>query len=76
MLLVNSLIKNDSQMRCSECNKKINITNNIICKCSKILCYKHRYHTEHKCSFDFKSYEREILTKLNQKFENEKVIKI
>ncbi len=63
-------------MRCAECNKKINITNSIECQCHKLLCYKHRYQTEHACNFDFKSKEREILSKTLIKIKNDKVIKI
>ena len=63
-------------MRCNECNKKINITNSITCQCTKLLCYKHRYHTEHKCDYDFKKHERENLAKLCIKVDNEKIIKI
>jgi hypothetical protein len=63
-------------MRCEECNKKINITNSITCQCNKLLCYKHRYQTEHKCNFDFKTHDREILAKINIKIDNEKIIKI
>jgi hypothetical protein len=64
------------KMRCSECNKKINITNSITCKCEKILCYKHRYQTDHNCQFDFRTKERELLSKSLIKIENDKVIKI
>jgi len=63
-------------MRCEECNKKINITNSITCQCNKLLCYKHRYQNEHKCNFDFTTYDREILAKINIKIDNEKIIKI
>jgi hypothetical protein len=65
-----------SKMRCSECNTKINITNSITCKCNRLLCYKHRYQNEHNCTFDYKTVEREILAKLNQKIDCEKIIKI
>lgn len=64
------------KMRCSHCNIKINITNSIICKCEKLLCYKHRYQNEHSCTFDYKTVEREKLAQLNQKIECEKIIKI
>ena len=64
------------KMRCSECNIKINITNSITCKCEKILCYKHRYQNEHKCTFDFKHHERNILAKNLEKIDFEKIIKI
>lgn len=63
-------------MKCAECNKKINITNSVECKCNKLLCYKHRYQNEHKCNYDFKTKERDILSKTLIKIENEKIIKI
>lgn len=65
-----------NRMRCTECNVKLNISNSIICKCEKILCYKHRYQTEHKCNFDFKTSDRNNLAKSMIKIENDKVIKI
>lgn len=67
-------IKN--KLRCGECNKKLNMTNNVECNCGKILCYTHRYHNTHKCNYDFKSIEREQLAKQNQKVVLDKVIKI
>jgi hypothetical protein len=67
---------NVNQMRCNECNKKINITNSLTCKCDKLLCYKHRYHTEHKCTFDYKIHDRNILKNYNEKIEIKKIIKI
>ena len=67
---------NVNLMRCNECNKKINITNSLTCKCDKLLCYKHRYHTDHKCTFDYKTHDRNILAKYNEKIDIEKIIKI
>ena len=77
-ILSNTILNSNqiSKMKCSECNKKINITNSITCHCNKLLCYKHRYQTDHKCDFDFKTHDRKILAKLNVKIDNEKVIKI
>ena len=58
------------------CNIKVNITNSITCKCEQLLCYKHRYYNEHNCTFDYKTTEREILAKMNQKIGNDKINKI
>ena len=65
-----------NKMRCTECNAKLNITNSITCKCEKLLCYKHRYQTDHKCTFDFKTNDRNILAKNLVKIENDKILKI
>ena len=65
-----------NKLKCAECNTKLNITNNVICNCGKILCYTHRYHNTHKCNYDFKAIEREQLAKQNQKIVHDKITKI
>lgn len=31
------------------------------CKCDKLLCLKHRYVTEHSCTFDIKEHAKSML---------------
>jgi len=69
-------INKKPKMRCNMCNIKVNITNSITCKCEQLLCYKHRYHNEHNCTFDHKTADREQLAKINQKVEKSKIDKI
>ena len=65
-----------NKLKCAECNIKLNIINNVECKCGKILCYTHRYHNTHKCNYDYKTIERAKIAELNQKVVCDKVIKI
>lgn len=37
-------------MRCSECSKRINITNSFPCGCGKTLCGLHRFLEAHQCA--------------------------
>jgi hypothetical protein len=64
------------KMRCDECNCKLNITNSILCKCGKNLCYTHRYFDKHCCSIDYKEKDRKTLEKNNQKIISDKIIAI
>jgi len=61
---------------CAKCNIKLNITNRVDCDCGKILCYKHRYYTEHSCTFDYKEKYRKKLEINNQKLISNKIIMI
>jgi hypothetical protein len=63
-------------IKCAECNKRLNITNNIECKCKKILCYQHRYYNTHNCNYDFKTEERKKLSETLVKITHDKIIKI
>lgn len=71
----NSIIP-DKKLRCRQCNCKINITNSLECKCKKIFCMKHRYHTEHNCSYDYKTEEIKKLAEANKQIVSDKIIKI
>jgi len=65
-----------NKLRCFTCNVKLNITNNTVCKCEKILCAKHKYFNEHECNFDFKEFDKKILEKNNPKIVSDKILKI
>lgn len=45
---------------CPICGKKSNNLN-ITCKCGNTYCMKHRQPEDHKCTFDFKTFERKRL---------------
>jgi len=61
--------------RCGICNKKLGLMP-ITCRCGGNFCGAHRYTTEHDCDFDFKSNDREVLSKNNPKIVSEKLNKI
>lgn len=61
-------------VKCSNCNKKMNIEFN--CKCTKLFCMKCYIPEKHNCSFDYKQAGKlELMNKL-EKVVNDKVIKI
>ena len=62
--------------RCSECNKRLNITNIYNCRCGKIFCSQHRYSEVHRCSYDYKSEVRRILEHQNQLVTADKIKRI
>lgn len=62
-------------MKCSCCNKKIGI---IVfeCKCNLSFCTKCRYPEIHKCTFNYKEYNKKILSKKLERITGTKIIKI
>ncbi|KAF7265814.1 hypothetical protein GWI33_020886 [Rhynchophorus ferrugineus] len=59
--------------RCSECNKKLNITNIYNCRCGRIFCSQHRYSEVHRCTYDYKTEGRKILERQNPLVTAEKI---
>ncbi|EEB13978.1 conserved hypothetical protein [Pediculus humanus corporis] len=53
------------RMRCSQCRKKINITNSYTCRCGRLFCAIHRYSEVHNCHFDYKEEGKRILQETN-----------
>jgi hypothetical protein len=51
--------------RCShvDCNKKLKLTD-MACRCEKTFCGLHRHAETHNCTFDYKSYGREVLSNI------------
>ena len=39
---------------CNGCNKKLMLSD-LECKCKKYFCSSHRFATDHKCDYDYKS---------------------
>lgn len=52
-----------SKFHCFSCETKVGYLG-FLCKCEYIFCGKHRHFSEHNCTFDFKTYDRQ---KLNSK---------
>jgi predicted nucleic acid binding AN1-type Zn finger protein len=50
--------------RCECCGKKVGLMG-FKCRCGKTFCGVHRYAKEHSCTFDFKTFDRQILAKQN-----------
>jgi len=62
-------------MRCSECSKRINITNSFLCDCGKNLCGLHRFLETHECARKdvFLSDEKKRLAERLVRVEKEKL---
>ena len=58
-MINNSLCSN--KKRCFECNKKIGLCS-IQCRCLRYFCGLHRYKEQHKCVFDYKTFEKKKLS--------------
>jgi hypothetical protein len=71
-------IKQSTSRRCfiKECNKKLSISEGVICKCSNLYCGKHRYASDHSCSYDYIACNKDKLQKELIKINGTKVIKI
>ena len=54
---------NTLKKKCFECNKKLSISSGIQCRCLQYFCGLHRYPENHDCSFDYKFFEKEQLSK-------------
>ena len=68
--------KSKGKKRCchESCNKKLTLVQkSLACKCGKYFCSSHRFESQHNCSFDFKSSQKNILQSrlLNGKIVNE-----
>tara|TARA_B100000902_G_scaffold228098_1_gene216555 strand:+ start:67 stop:354 length:288 start_codon:yes stop_codon:yes gene_type:complete len=46
--------KKKRKKRCAQCNKRVG-SMGIMCKCGKIFCGKHRYASEHNCTWDYQA---------------------
>lgn len=64
------------KLKCKECNKKLISGMEHRCRCSKVFCITHRLPEEHKCTFDYKTLGKEILSKANPVVMDEKIEKI
>lgn len=69
-------IKTKKTLRCDQCNRKLNVTNNYTCRCGKLFCGQHRYSEVHGCKYDYKTSGRLILEQQNPLVVAEKLRKI
>ena len=58
------------------CNKKLRLTEGLVCKCGFLFCMKHRYSNEHNCTFDYTKEHQDLLSKNNPKIIGSKIVKI
>ena len=73
---ITSPIAVKNKNRCAECNKKLSLASAFTCRCDMTYCSAHRLAEEHKCTFDFKSAERDTLRKQNPVIAGSKIDKI
>lgn len=67
--------KKKKKNRCSVCRAKVGLLG-FKCRCEGLFCSLHRHADAHKCSFDYMTYERDLLEKANPVISPEKVRKI
>jgi hypothetical protein len=61
--------------RCPECQHKLMLSD-LPCRCGSTYCMNHRFPESHKCTFDYKTHEKDLLTKSLVKVVAEKVATI
>lgn len=65
------------KQRCCICNKKLKLTElTLQCKCDEFVCKKHRFPTQHDCSYDFAKENKTKLKKELIHVEHSKIIRI
>jgi hypothetical protein len=71
---MSSVVIQKSNNRCShnQCNKKL-LLSDLSCRCELRFCSLHRQPELHQCSFNYKSYGKEILEKTVVGCQREKV---
>ncbi|KAL1464127.1 hypothetical protein WDU94_003802 [Cyamophila willieti] len=57
--------KSTSRSRCSQCNKKLNISATYTCRCERLFCSKHRYSEAHACTYDYKKEGKKQIAEAN-----------
>jgi len=61
--------------RCTTCRKKVGLLG-FECRCEGLFCSMHRHATDHECTFDYMTFDRDLLTKANPVISPEKVPQI
>ena len=59
--LITSKDDSDTKMKCTECRKRLSLSNRFTCKCKKIFCSNYKYADMHSCSFDHKTEWKKII---------------
>lgn len=63
-------------VKCTKCNKRLNIVGEYKCRCGNVYCVKDRFPTEHECSYDYKEHGRAEISRNNHVVNNPKIIKL
>ena len=56
--------KKKRSKRCATCNKRVG-SFGITCRCGNLYCGKHRYASEHNCTWDYKAEQCKIIRDTN-----------
>ena len=67
--------KKKRKKRCAECKKRVG-SMGITCKCGKLFCGKHRYASEHDCTWDYQAGTHKRILKDNPDMSFNKIITI
>lgn len=62
--------------RCGMCRKKLRLAQQFSCRCEQNFCSSHRDPDAHECTFDFRTFSQEQLTKANPVVVADKIKKI
>lgn len=65
----------ENKSRCWKCKKRVGLLG-FPCRCGYSFCDQHRYADTHDCDFDYVTFDREQLSRANQKVVAEKIQKI
>lgn len=72
-IVENNFQKNDDEIKCFHCAKKIGIFA-YNCKCKNYFCKKHKFSEEHNCLFDYKKFEKNIIRRKHFVMKKSKII--
>jgi len=62
-------------MKCASCKKKLKLTEQITkCRCGCSYCAEHFFYENHKCTFDYVTFEKKILSEANKEVVAPKLI--
>ena len=64
--------KQEKKDACFKCDKKVGYLG-FTCRCTYVFCNLHRHFSDHNCTFDYKTMERERLRKDNPLIATKKV---
>jgi AN1-type zinc finger and ubiquitin domain-containing protein 1 len=65
-----------AKRRCLECNRKLTLSTEYVCKCNGLYCSKHKFADMHACTYDHKNEWRKSLTEKNPQVVADKISRI
>ena len=68
--------KKIQKKRCQQCNKRLKLLDENVCKCGNMFCPKHRLCHSHDCGYNKKVDNKKRIAKNNPKVKCDKVEKI